>query len=719
MEGPEILGLPPLELNRVPAARREAVTALVQRAQDAGRLRIRVDRALGRQDDPSAVWCVSSVDGHLGPTRFDCVNDFGEVTDLDQAWSRYASDRYARDGAMTLHLADEVRQRLAAGAPQSDAMLRVLAWARQPAELTEIGRDPETPAQAVLALWAEAVVALADECRAAADRADSTCEVEPIPDAPMVALRTTAAVLNDLSRQATVGVIEHYAPDTETLVPQANGNHFLHSGRFHVAQGYSPPVAGNGVAIGVLEGTQPRPGSVGAFAGWLDGANDIYCTSGISGFHSEAVASVIASDPNFGTLNGGPRWLDGAAPGARLILANMGNFFPGFGHCTAGSVDPTCNPTCSLANTYVAATNWALGRGAQVLLNANAFSGQTLPGQYHWLDRYTDWRVNTPSVAPHSHFPTVVTVGGQSLCQSGPGQAMNGCYNCLVVGGSNDQDDETRSNDVHGQMCDKNLNTDLEVPHVDAIGSQVRAMGGFSDNLVTEGRWGSAAGVSTSWASPQVAGLAALAIAERPALSQYPEAVRAVLMATATKDTDGNPLVLGDTLDDKDGAGLINAGVAARLLRTGAVNVRNTSSTAANGVNYDVFNQSHFFSGTGYYNRWVGFAVPYQFGTLRAQVTLTWNVQVTCSGSTLADCPAVDEPTSAGRYAIDIYNNLSNPPIAVSSVVQNHHNYVHVRFPVASGNAYYVLIKREWLNPSPVGPNYFGLAWTTFNTAEQ
>ena len=46
----------------------------------------------------------------------------------------------------------------------------------------------------------------------------------------------------------------------------------------------------------------------------------------------------------------------------------------------------------------------------------------------------------------------------------------------------------------------------------------------------------------------------------------YPEARKAVLMATATQDVDGNPLDWDDyTVDDKDGAGELNACAAAML----------------------------------------------------------------------------------------------------------------------------------------------------------
>jgi hypothetical protein len=62
----------------------------------------------------------------------------------------------------------------------------------------------------------------------------------------------------------------------------------------------------------------------------------------------------------------------------------------------------------------------------------------------------------------------------------------------------------------------------------------------------------------TSLATPQVAGIAALLIERHPELRNNPTALKAILMATATNNIDGNTgIVPGE--DSKDGAGGVNA----------------------------------------------------------------------------------------------------------------------------------------------------------------
>jgi hypothetical protein len=65
----------------------------------------------------------------------------------------------------------------------------------------------------------------------------------------------------------------------------------------------------------------------------------------------------------------------------------------------------------------------------------------------------------------------------------------------------------------------------------------------------------------TSFAAPQVAGLAALLIHRNPSLRSWPEALRAIIMATATNNIEG-PTGIPTGSELKDGAGGINADLA-------------------------------------------------------------------------------------------------------------------------------------------------------------
>lgn len=77
----------------------------------------------------------------------------------------------------------------------------------------------------------------------------------------------------------------------------------------------------------------------------------------------------------------------------------------------------------------------------------------------------------------------------------------------------------------------------------------------------------------TSYAAPQVAGLAALLIDRDPTLAAWPEASRAIIMASATHNIVG-PTGIPTGQELRDGAGAINAALADTVAQ-----IHNTSST--------------------------------------------------------------------------------------------------------------------------------------------
>lgn len=696
------IGLPPLDTSAVPQARRAVIDARIEAARTAGFEQLVVSRFVGQPSDPEAVWCLRGVRGVLGERLFECVDARGGVLDVDTAWRSYYEQRHARVGVATDQLAAHLETVTA------DAPVEAIAWARRPADLPS-REAPDLAATDVA--WNTATDAIVEACEALAAERDEVCITDRLAGAPFVSLTAPPATIRALARHRSVGAIEHDEPEGRVAIPQADGDDFLRSARFHIAQGYAPPMSGAGSTIAVFEGGMIQSASLGAFNGRLDWFNDVYCLSGFSQPHADSVLSVVSSDPTFGTTNnGGPRSLEGGAPASRLLLANYGNVTGNVGHCVSSATQVNCNPTCGQRAGIHATYTWAVGRGADVFQDA---VGWTSTEVYPWPDRYMDWHAN------NSSFASVVTVSGQSTCAAGPGPSFHTCYNCLVVGAADDQDDSVRFNDAAGaNVCTLNRAGGLEVPHVSAVGGRNRLLG-FPSN---GGQWSAtpAGTVSTSWASPQVAALAGVLIGEIPALAGYPEAVRALIMASATRDTDGTPLVVGDTVDDADGAGLINAGVAARIAREGELNLWNNPAGDFAGVNYGFFNQTSDFISGGYYADVVYFNP--RFGDVTAQVTLAWNAFVTCSDptDTTTLCPTATNPTSPAAYSIEVYDDLSAPPVATSAVMQWDHNYVHVRFPVSSSTTYVVLIRRIWQNPSPpAGLQYFGLAWTTFNSLEE
>jgi subtilisin family serine protease len=72
----------------------------------------------------------------------------------------------------------------------------------------------------------------------------------------------------------------------------------------------------------------------------------------------------------------------------------------------------------------------------------------------------------------------------------------------------------------------------------------------------------------TSLSSPQVAGLAALLGNRNTTLLVWPEAIRAILMASATHNIDGPPVIISGQGDLQDGAGAINADLADQVAQS-------------------------------------------------------------------------------------------------------------------------------------------------------
>jgi hypothetical protein len=89
-------------------------------------------------------------------------------------------------------------------------------------------------------------------------------------------------------------------------------------------------------------------------------------------------------------------------------------------------------------------------------------------------------------------------------------------------------------------------NGDREKPEVTAPSMNI-------DSTLTDGAVGNV-GSGTSWSSGLVTGVAALLMQRAPTLQFWPESVKAILMATATHNVEGDR-----RLSDQDGAGGISA----------------------------------------------------------------------------------------------------------------------------------------------------------------
>jgi len=144
-------------------------------------------------------------------------------------------------------------------------------------------------------------------------------------------------------------------------------------------------------------------------------------------------------------------------------------------------------------------------------------------------------------------------------------------------------------------------------------------------NVTAEGITGN----GTSGAAPQVAGASAQLQEYAPALQIAPEAIRSILMAGANENVDGGRLDLGDSVDDRDGAGELNI-VAAHFIASNPVQGGNTP--AAYGYAFDSMTKTNTLAGTWHADV---FHAVHSVTNGRLRVVLNWDSTATCTNPTL------------------------------------------------------------------------------------
>lgn len=198
----------------------------------------------------------------------------------------------------------------------------------------------------------------------------------------------------------------------------------------------------------------------------------------------------------------------------------------------------------------VAALQWAFDQGAHVVNFSAVFEEDD---NVNWIDRAFDYWAR-------QRFRAIESAAGNSGGSIGsPAKA----WNVITVGATDDNNNSDWSDDQmwpdSAYVNPLSPHNDREKPEVVAVGANVTAVG---VNNVPQTRSG------TSHAAPQVAGLVALLVDRNAALSSWPEAAKAIIMASATHNITGPTTIVGGQGDLRDGAGAINAALADVVAQT-------------------------------------------------------------------------------------------------------------------------------------------------------
>jgi hypothetical protein len=328
---------------------------------------------------------------------------------------------------------------------------------------------------------------------------------------------------------------------------------------------------------------------------------------------------------------------------------------------------------------------WALGQGAEVI-NAS-YRWCNVSTQIDDIDRAFD------------HFArlgmrlfVVASGNNDDSCQGDNVDSPAKGWNVLSVGAYDDHNDSDWSNDEMVNWSQwvnpYSPNGDHEKPEVVAPGVGITGIGS-NGQLVNDPNQNS----GTSFSAPQVSGLAALLIDRNSSLSSWPEAIRAIIMASATHNIDG-PTGIPTGQDLKDGAGGINAALADNVAQT-----RNYSDV-------DPCNESCWW-GTGIFNS----SFPVDTYMYRYFTANKGNfIRVAIAWWSNADCDAINN-CNFDQLDTDLHLGVFDPDgqwVLDAWSASHDNNYELVEFVAPKTGTYRIAVYKTRADESS---NFLGIAF--------
>lgn len=342
------------------------------------------------------------------------------------------------------------------------------------------------------------------------------------------------------------------------------------------------------------------------------------------------------------------------------MIRSTHSTYKGIAYGSTVRVGGSCAASASqLWNRSTAAVDW----GARVLNLSWGGPSNRIPSA---SDRFYD------DMVINRYVTVVAAAGNEGSGCGGNGQVLSPAlaYSIISVGNFDDKNSQTWTGDTMSSCSSwwdpVSTRGDREKPEVAAPGTSI-------NSLLTASPWIGNTGSGTSYASPMVAGTAALMMQRNTSLRVWPEAVKAILMVSALHNVEG-----GVRLSEKDGAG-------------GLVSLR--ADDVARNVN------------------WAWRAQAYSCSTATPLEVFSFNSP---AAYRLRFAIAWDTPTSYANYTTQPSADLDMVIIGpagnvVANSVSFDNTYEIVDFTTATAGTYRVRVNRIRCNDSP---SFLGFAAT-------